>query len=219
MLSARGVDMKSSRGFTLIELLVVIAIIALLAGILFPVFGKAREKARQATCQSNLKQMGIAIQMYAQDYDEYLPLIWGNFGSNWWEVVSPYVSKLTKTSDYYGANAAIYRCPSESYVEAGVSGNQGPVYSMGMHLKDNARSTTSLYVPYALVDIVNPASSLMVTDGYYKASWGVSGTILTIKNQASGGVSYRHTEGLNILFCDGHVKWQKKPVPDSYYQL
>lgn len=63
---------KTGSGFTLIELLVVIAIISILAAILFPVFARARENARKASCQSNLKQLGIAIQMYAQDFDEYI---------------------------------------------------------------------------------------------------------------------------------------------------
>ena len=65
--------MRNRRGFTLIELLVVIAIIAILAAILFPVFAQAREKARQTTCLSNMKQMGTAIMMYVQDYDEVTP--------------------------------------------------------------------------------------------------------------------------------------------------
>src|SRR5688572_25991714 len=63
----------AKRGFTLIELLVVIAIIAILAAILFPVFAKARESARKATCQSNLKQLGLAFGMYKQDFDERWP--------------------------------------------------------------------------------------------------------------------------------------------------
>lgn len=65
--------MRKRSGFTLIELLVVIAIIAILAAILFPVFAKAREKARQASCQSNLKQLGLAFAMYVSDYDERWP--------------------------------------------------------------------------------------------------------------------------------------------------
>ena len=70
------------QGFTLIELLVVIAIIAILASILFPVFARAREKARQTSCLSNMKQLGLACSMYAQDYDELLPTEDYNWNNN-----------------------------------------------------------------------------------------------------------------------------------------
>src|SRR6184192_4268577 len=66
---------RRGSGFTLIELLVVIAIIAIIAAILFPVFAQTREKARQASCQSNVQNLARAILMYAQDYDEHLPLL------------------------------------------------------------------------------------------------------------------------------------------------
>ena len=82
--------MYKRRGFTLIELLVVIAIIAILAAILFPVFAQAREKARAATCVSNLKQIGNAMMMYVQDYDERLPGA-ASPGSNDW---TPYSGTL-----------------------------------------------------------------------------------------------------------------------------
>jgi len=95
------------KGFTLIELLVVIAIIAILAAILFPVFARAREKARQASCQSNLKQMALGVLMYAQDYDEGLPVgvrtTESTPASLWWyDIVQPYVK-----------NQQILACPSQ----------------------------------------------------------------------------------------------------------
>jgi len=101
---------KGGRGFTLIELLVVIAIIAILAAILFPVFAQAREKARQATCASNLRQLGVAIQMYHTDYDQRYPFwSWGangqgggNMISLWHLAIFPYVK-----------NVGVYSCPSD----------------------------------------------------------------------------------------------------------
>src|SRR5688500_1832645 len=86
---------RARTGFTLIELLVVIAIIAILAAILFPVFAQARAKARQAACMSNMKQFGLAMLMYAQDYEETLPFAAYNPPGQtlimWYDLVEPYV--------------------------------------------------------------------------------------------------------------------------------
>ena len=107
--------------FTLIELLVVIAIIAILAAILFPVFAQAREKARQASCTSNLKQVGLAMLMYAQDYDETLP--WAAYNPAgqplvmWYDLVEPYVRSgaagvMSPVTGPVGRrDVAFYRCP------------------------------------------------------------------------------------------------------------
>jgi len=122
------------QGFTLIELLVVIAIIAILAAILFPVFAQAREKARAISCLSNLKQIGIGNQMYAQDYDETLTCGWGDgpqAGSTVWRVtLLPYIQKYggvtadglyTNDSTTFG-NMGIFSCPDQP-----ASPSYGPV--------------------------------------------------------------------------------------------
>jgi prepilin-type N-terminal cleavage/methylation domain-containing protein/prepilin-type processing-associated H-X9-DG protein len=114
--------MKLNRkGFTLIELLVVIAIIAILAAILFPVFAQAREKARQISCVSNLKQLGLACLMYTQDSDEYFPIGWSTYGASagaplagtnfsWPSEVAPYTKSL-----------GVFNCPDDP--RAGVASN------------------------------------------------------------------------------------------------
>ncbi len=127
--------------FTLIELLVVIAIIAILAAILFPVFAQAREKARQASCLSNMNQLGLAIQMYTQDYDETTPLAYydtyngGNwvFNASWWYITYP-----------YNKSNAVVRCPSNPNNNLITSSAWDD--SLGMHLSYavNAIDSSSL---------------------------------------------------------------------------
>lgn len=122
---------QKTKGFTLIELLVVIAIIAILAAILFPVFARARENARRSSCQSNLKQMGLAVMQYTQDYDETYPRglpqgparVAGNgTGAGWGGQVYPYVKSM-----------AVYTCPSSGANRTG-AGPQDISYSFNASL-------------------------------------------------------------------------------------
>ena len=119
--------MKYSRtkGFTLIELLVVIAIIAILAAILFPVFAQAREKARSISCLSNTRQIGIAMAMYVQDYDESFPYAWGNPAGTWYETVDPYIKAGEAGSSNWKTAKGIWKCPSDS--DATRSGGQAVI--------------------------------------------------------------------------------------------
>ena len=122
------------KGFTLIELLVVIAIIAILAAILFPVFAQAREKARQTGCLSNVKQIGLGVQMYLQDYDEYVPrnafadpprVAEGAHFTNcssprWMDVMQPYVK-----------NTQLHNCPSDPFAPISGTLPDGQAHTLG----------------------------------------------------------------------------------------
>ncbi|MDX1933066.1 MAG: DUF1559 domain-containing protein [Capsulimonadales bacterium] len=102
-----------SNAFTLIELLVVIAIIAILAAILFPVFAQAREQARKTSCLSNMKQTGLAVIMYVQDYDETFPLAWSESGT-WYFVLNPYIKSSGASQWALTDKNNIWHCPSDS---------------------------------------------------------------------------------------------------------
>jgi len=191
-----------TRAFTLIELLVVIAIIAILAAILFPVFAKAREKARQASCQSNLKQIGLAILMYAQDYDEMLVRHCYQPPSGsypWLAAVQPYVK-----------NWQLYMCPDNSGWRNEAMGCGGYSYN----LSRLANGTTVGCAERKMADIPKPASLLMVTEGQdagnaiaWVGYWYRETNTADPSNLHPVG---RHNEGSNICFVDGHVKWLRQ---------
>jgi prepilin-type N-terminal cleavage/methylation domain-containing protein/prepilin-type processing-associated H-X9-DG protein len=194
------------RGFTLIELLVVIAIIAILAAILFPVFARAREKARQTACLSNVKQLSLAITMYAQDYDETLPgsRQWTGGGAPatawiWPAYIQPYVR-----------NTQIFICPSaagqSAYGDTFI--NRGPL-SIGLNGGIEDPSTN---LGYPLSAFQEPSTTIGLGDstpGVSNPSGSGRGFQILPDRAINGqsGLGARHNDGVNLGFVDGHAKW------------
>jgi prepilin-type N-terminal cleavage/methylation domain-containing protein/prepilin-type processing-associated H-X9-DG protein len=215
--------MDFRKGFTLIELLVVIAIIAILAAILFPVFARAREKARATSCLSNMKQIALASMMYCGDYDECYaqtmldyPGHYNATYSYWQEMLQPYVE-----------NWQILVCPSNKVVnvtslKTGETiprviyyaytinqnfGYRGSNWTTGAPLGTYAVSTAA---------VERPAEIIFATEG---------DLYTTIPFWWSYGSGYyfldiRHNEGANAAFADGHAKWLSEDAvkdPDRWY--
>src|SRR5688572_26486024 len=145
------------RAFTLIELLVVIAIIAILAAILFPVFAQAREKARQTSCLSNMKQLGLGVQMYAQDWDETMPPRnecvpdFGNPASGEQCEGLPWRPNFLWCLTPYVKNNQIQSCPSQKTV---IGGQEATPFSRSTYMGNGVVMGKSLAAPTAPADIV-----------------------------------------------------------------
>jgi prepilin-type N-terminal cleavage/methylation domain-containing protein/prepilin-type processing-associated H-X9-DG protein len=195
------------RGFTLIELLVVIAIIAILAAILFPVFAKARDKAEQTSCLSNLKQLGTAAQMYASNYDNQLPphnddeAPYPAYDWRW----DTFIMRLTP----YTQNEGITQCPGDEFwVKPGTVG-AGNWWSYCF----NRGAEYAPQVPLRLTYFKQPADTVLLFDGA-EADHGVElddqdslwqGP--SVWSQEAFDAYTRHSDGLNIAWVDGHAKW------------
>lgn len=202
------------RGFTLIELLVVIAIIAILAAILFPVFARAREAARASSCRSNMKQLGTAIQMYTQDYDELYPGSWYGLTGvaadsyTWRIAVHPYVK-----------NAGIHQCPSHRVAGVQWDPSVGPYtaiewdglsgYGFNEIHWDPASPSPISRRPEAMID--QTASTIVLAEmDNAKSNLSFQPDNAAYNYLAAQPrASLRHSDGANFLFADGHVKWLK----------
>jgi prepilin-type N-terminal cleavage/methylation domain-containing protein/prepilin-type processing-associated H-X9-DG protein len=193
-------------GFTLIELLVVIAIIALLAAILFPVFSRARENARRASCQSNEKQLSLAILQYAQDYDERLPY-YTSSSASWYDQVFPYFKSYQ-----------LVRCPNMPNRNA-VPGNGLAKLTYGMTWRSADPFDAPLTTKGTLLSQFNDVArtwllfeSRDVDDTDYAKGYGAGhvrfyGSAATYAPPNNKQYDRRHFDGANVSFVDGHVKW------------
>ena len=206
------------RAFTLIELLVVIAVIALLAAILFPVFAQAREKARQAVCLSNMKQIGMGIQMYVQDNDEQIFFrATANAASTrtgvsvaktspaynalqWWNLLMPYVK-----------STAIFTCPDDAQptLSADTTGNA---------VIPRSYIASAAVEDLTLAQIDDPVQTLVITEKWAVLSDGITAVSAPWMDAFDGDmgpdgahmmkdVANRHQGGLNTAFFDGHARW------------
>lgn len=214
---------RSRKGFTLIELLVVIAIIAILAAILFPVFAKAREKARQSSCQSNLKQIGLGFMQYTQDWDgsyptsraedpnDYLGYTWSNKLA-----VGGYINGS-------GTNAvksfSVFHCPSDpTPIQRDPN---DPNYQYGLYqcsygynwyyIGSNMDGKHYSHPTANEGDIAKPSETILILDcdrsltdktGFYEIGFDT-------RFNGNYVPSVRHNGGQNILWADGHVKFNK----------
>jgi len=187
----------------LIELLVVIAIIAILAAILFPVFAKAREKARQTSCLSNIKQLGLGVLMYAQDYDEVFPLyqptepVYNYPYCYWDDLLGPYIN-----------NDQLWVCPTTKL---------NPSYYPNLYLSIRGGMGYD-FRARSLGYVLNPSECIMMAES---RDYGVCGHCINGADGLASSCGRRtgaiHNDGCNHVFVDGHAKWAK-PAPGTGFE-
>lgn len=207
---------RPRRGFTLLELLIVIAILAILAEMLFPVVFAVREEARQTTCLSNLRQIGMAHRMYVQDWDDRLPhwyfhgpprpVPWGQY-QFWPEYFQPYLK-----------SPAILRDPSALWPRPTPEEHRLAEYTLATWGGGGSGTAGSPFwqwsgLPFASGDVTRPAETILAIDGWTLPGW----TAMDLR---------RHNGGVNVCFIDGHAAriptgefWRADQGRDGRYHL
>ena len=225
---------KNVQAFTLIELLVVIGIIAILSAIIFPVFAKAREKARSIVCLSNEKQLGLAFMQYVEDNDEQLPAAWDNNrqpATNWAIECYPYVKSLavfTCPSDSVASTAGLMNCDGFNHgpkIDAGnrTCGSNDPQIPAGYAMNANLgflNGTQPNYGPYhGIAGINEPSSKVLITEttsyvpmthwpDWFTCGGAACATPAAAQQQSSYYTTAfaGHAGLMNVIYCDGHAK-------------
>ncbi|WP_309714102.1 DUF1559 domain-containing protein [Armatimonas sp.] len=220
----------SKRGFTLIELLVVIAIIAILAAILFPVFAQAREKARATSCLSNVKQISLAMMMYAQDYDEtFCPgrYFFGTDAWTWDHYIGPYAQKSGAVNFGTGNNPYLV-CPSDGTPRTSTaSGKRSYAIPMsfvapndlawkqevqtGANYITEGRTMAEFPAPASVITVLEaPLSGNRIGhNGTFRAGSPNGQLPPAGANPPVASAKTNHSEGWNYGFADGHAKWMR----------
>jgi len=232
-------------GFTLIELLVVVAIISILAAILLPALSKARERARQSVCMGNLKQLSLAVNMYCEDYDDYLPAAWELLTHRVWVT---YLLPYLMTGKTYGVLPAsqvpyfdlwggfyntpktvrsIFWCPSgmnERYVAYGNLATGGPNYGYNGYCGRINAYGWPTYPNQSRKKrgrIIEPSKAFLIIDvraGSGNTYVHYEHLFPRYKVYVGEVLSRRHNGGPNILFVDGHIEWKKWEQIKDYNQ-